>query len=120
MTIETQQAADQVKEVLSEVEGTTVAPVYTDVRYPAWGSSTQDSILCEVKFAQFLDFVPFHAMRSDAHDHGRQIFDECLSGKHGAIKAYVGPTESPMLPSADPIEKLRAFLKENPDVAALL
>jgi hypothetical protein len=63
----------------------------SNVREPAWADADHTSIICEVKFDAFADYVPFHAMPGDPHEHGREIFDACVAGEFGEIGPYVPP-----------------------------
>lgn len=64
-------------------------------------------------------WIPFTASPLDSEAHGRDIYARVIAGEFGEISAYLAPEFVPPQP-LDPVEKLRAFLAENPDVAALL
>ena len=39
------------------------------------------------------ELLPFTASKNDVEAHGRQIFEDLVAGKYGAIAEYVAPTE---------------------------
>jgi hypothetical protein len=65
---------------------------YTDVKTAQYANAEGTAINCFVKFAAFPDYVPFTASKTDVEEHGRQIYDELISGGHGTISAYVAPS----------------------------
>lgn len=55
------------------------------------------TIDCIVKFAELEQEVPFHACRDDVEAHGRQLFDDLINGKYGAIADWPEPYVDPDL-----------------------
>lgn len=70
---------------------------YSQVKNPVWSNAEHTMIDCEVDFGHLDDdFVPFTANPNDAMPYSKQIFDECVAGKYGAIGQYV-----PYIPTAE-------------------
>jgi len=64
---------------------------YTDVKDPVYGSADKTSIICQVKFDSFPNYLPFSASPKDVQLHGQKIFAELVAGKYGTIGPYVAP-----------------------------
>lgn len=56
-----------------------------------WLDNNHTAILCQVKFAEFENILPFCAMPTDVEEHGRFIFNQAVSGAYGPIINYVVP-----------------------------
>lgn len=69
---------------------------YLDVKAPAWADADSETIVCRVRFDALPDYVPFLAMKTDPHAHGREIHAACLAGQYGEIGAYVPPSAAPV------------------------
>ncbi|MCT9015068.1 hypothetical protein N6G05_15980 [Cupriavidus gilardii] len=91
---------------------------YTEVTEPRWINAEKTMIQCKVKFDHLDRVLDFNASPDDSEPHGREIFERLIAGDFGAIGDYVPPpsNDSPI----DPMEKLRAFLAANPDVAEMI
>jgi hypothetical protein len=50
-----------------------------------WKDNQHNSILCQVKFAEFNEVLPFLAMPTDVEEHGRFIFNQAVDGVYGEI-----------------------------------
>lgn len=64
---------------------------YTSVKNPVWADSENTYIKCQVLFAGQQNFFPFTASVGDPESHGVRIFNECVAGRWGAIRAYTAP-----------------------------
>jgi len=71
---------------------------YTNVINPQWATADHLSINCTVIFEQFGE-TPFTANPNDPENHGSEIFNDCVSGKYGAVAEYVPP--APFVPTAE-------------------
>jgi hypothetical protein len=88
-----------------------------DVTDIVWGDEDKTHFNCKVKLSDGKVF-PFNAHKDDTEPHGFALFKNISDGKFGKIGAF-----KPVKPDAvvqDPVDKLKAFLAKNPDVAALL
>ena len=56
---------------------------------PVWSDEGQSRIDCMVQFSHLRVEVPFTASRSGSGDHGRELFERCLSGDLGPIAPFV-------------------------------
>jgi hypothetical protein len=65
---------------------------YSSVTNPVYASADDSVIACMVQFSGFAAPIPFNAMASDVHGHGREIYADLVAGKYGPIGAYVPPT----------------------------
>lgn len=73
---------------------------------PIWSNAEQTRIDCKIKTSQFGEEVlPFTADKFDIEPHGRAIFADIVSGKHGAIADYV-PVPEPVPPTVDGAQTL--------------
>lgn len=79
-----------------------------------------DSITLLVKFPWLSEEVPFTASPSDTEPHGRELYQRAVAGEFGEIAPYIPEPEPVVVPAVDPLEKLKAFLVANPDVAEVL
>lgn len=68
---------------------------YTTVDNPVYVSADNTLILCDVQFTGFDRIVPFAASASDVEPHGRQLYQELVDGKYGAIAPYVPASLAP-------------------------
>ncbi len=62
-------------------------------RHPRYNA--KGSIDLEIEHPVF-GWIPFTATPNDPHQHGREIYNSAVSGKHGEIAAYVEPEPKPM------------------------
>ena len=63
---------------------------YKQVKNPIWANAEHTVIDCEVDFDDLKEeFVPFSANLNDSYAHTKQIFNECVEGKWGAIAEFV-------------------------------
>lgn len=71
------------------------AGYYTAVRGAKWDNAEHSSITCEVNFMHvgFEEWTPFCASPNDYMPYSRLIFEECATGKWGAVEEYVAPPE---------------------------
>lgn len=67
---------------------------YSDVISPEWGNESHTIVNCQVKFANFSDYIPFTASPEDSALHGKKIFTECANGTWGDISAYIAPVRT--------------------------
>lgn len=89
------------------------------VRNPTYNDRGTIDVL--VVFPWLDQEVPFTATPDDSEAHGRELYVRAISGEFGPVAPYVAPPVVDTPPVAvDPVEKLRAFLSANPDVAAIL
>jgi len=56
-----------------------------------WQDNNHTTILCQVKFAEFNNVLPFCAIPTDVEEHGRFIFNQAVGGAYGPISDYVVP-----------------------------
>lgn len=62
---------------------------YTSVSNPRWANAEHTQIDCDVVFVDLGSApVPFTAVASGDYPYTHQIFDECVSGKHGPIAEH--------------------------------
>lgn len=54
-----------------------------------WADENHTAIVCQVKFAEFNDVLPFGAIPTDVEEHGRFIFNQAVGGAYGDIGDYV-------------------------------
>lgn len=64
---------------------------FSEVTDPVYADPEHKRIKCKVKFDNFPEPLVFVADVDDCEEHGRQIHQECLEGKHGPIADYVEP-----------------------------
>lgn len=75
----------------------------TKIRTPQWSSADRSGILCWVKFAEFDEELPFHAMPTDPEEHGRDIYNRLIGGEAGPIAEYNPPPKpKPTAPQEGP------------------
>ena len=61
----------------------------TSVANPRWGDKDHTVIDVDITTNQFGDEVlPFTATSYDVEEHGRQLYQELIEGKHGEIAEY--------------------------------
>ncbi len=59
---------------------------------PRWANAEKTQIDCEITTSQFGDEVlPFTASINDVEQHGRDIFNDIVTGKYGIITDYIPP-----------------------------
>lgn len=63
------------------------------VQGAAYASQTGEVIDCQIEI-EGLGLLPFSASKSDPEAHGRQLYEELVAGKWGAIAAFTPPDES--------------------------
>lgn len=62
---------------------------YTSVSNSRWANAEHTQIDCDVVFVDLGSSpVPFTAVASGDYSYTHQIFDECVSGKHGPIAEH--------------------------------
>jgi hypothetical protein len=61
------------------------------VENPQFANESLTLINCNVKFAEFDNFLPFTASGSDPMQYGRQIYANLVNGVYGPIAPYVAP-----------------------------
>lgn len=68
---------------------------YIAVRNLEWVNAEHTLIKCDVNFNHvgFEEWTPFCADPNDYMPYSKQLFDECVGGKWGAIVEYVAPPE---------------------------
>jgi len=59
-----------------------------------WRNENHTGILCQVKFSEFENILPFCAMPTDVEEHGRFIFNQAVNGAYGAIGDYIPTPET--------------------------
>jgi len=59
----------------------------TNVRKPVFCNPENKQIRCEIELNG--EWLPFVASPSDCTEHGKQIFQDCVDGKYGEIKAFI-------------------------------
>jgi hypothetical protein len=62
------------------------------VTNPIYGNAEETCIICEIKFAEFNEIMPFGATAWDTESHGIEIYNNLKAGKYGVIGDYVPPT----------------------------
>ena len=66
----------------------------TSLKNPQWANAQKTMIDCVITTSQLgEELLPFTASKNDVEAHGRQIFEDLVAGKYGAIAEYVAPTE---------------------------
>lgn len=75
-----------------------------DAKNPRYMNTYFNSILLDVKFKEFNDYVSFTAMPTDSEPWGRQLFADAEAGKYGRVK----PPKPAPRPSNDPESELQA------------
>lgn len=95
---------------------------FTNLR---WANPEHTIIDCEMVSGSFGGVsLPYAASANDPEESCRAIFEEMLSGKYGDIAEYETPEPTeiaqPVVVASNPVDKLKAFLAANPDVAKIL
>lgn len=62
-----------------------------DIKNPVYVDETGDRIDCDVKFDTVPQYLPFTAYKYDVEPHGREIYEQLVSGQWGPIAPYVPP-----------------------------
>lgn len=93
---------------------------FTNVSSPKWANQEHTAIDCIVNFSA-LGEVPFTASADGDYPYTHEIFERCLAGEYGQIAEF----EPVFIPAPEilqiaPVDKLKMFLADNPDVVALL
>jgi len=88
-----------------------------DVTDITWGDDAKTHFNCKVKLSDGT-VLPFNAHKDDTEPHGIALFKNISDGKFGKIGAYKPP--APVVATQTSVDKLKAFLANNPDVVALL
>lgn len=103
-----------------------------DAKNPRYMNTYFNSILLDVKFKEFTDYVQFTAMPTDSEPWGRQLFADAEAGKYGPVKPpkpapnpTVPKDQNPGVTSAKMLQKANAMLRENshlvtPEIQALM
>jgi hypothetical protein len=66
------------------------------IRNSVWKNQEYTLIECEVKFAEYNDFLPFGAsINGDQYAHTKEVFDRASSGEFGDVSPYVPETVPP-------------------------
>jgi hypothetical protein len=60
-------------------------------RNPVWANVEQTAINLNVKFAEFVNALPFTARADDIEPHGPELFASAIAGEFGPIAEYVAP-----------------------------
>ena len=79
------------------------------VKNPVYANQEKTVINCLVKFTEFDNDHSYTAASYDTVEHGKQIFNDLISGKYGVIGDYVAPLPSPT-PLSPTLEQLQAQL----------
>lgn len=79
-----QQAGNEY-DVLRE-NGVVNTPVIESVRNPAYTDMSKTRIVCDVKWGDRDDYMPFIASADDVVGIGRELFAACTDGLYGAVK----------------------------------
>jgi len=82
------------------------------LKTPVYANEDHTMISCIVKFPKFDYEIPFAAYKDDIENHGREIYNDIITGKYGEIGAYVALPlpEPPPAPPAPTLESLQAQL----------
>ncbi len=77
---------------------------FVAVKNPEWVNAEHTLIKCEVNFSHvgFEEWTPFCADPNDYMPYSKQIFDECVEGKWGAIAEYVPFPEPEIVEATEP------------------
>jgi hypothetical protein len=78
------------------------------VKNPVYANQEKTVINCLVKFTEFDNDHSYTAASYDTVEHGKQIFNDLISGKYGPIGDYVAPP--PSVPPTPTLEQLQAQL----------
>lgn len=71
---------------------------YSKVSNARYANAEKTLVTVDVHFDHLGEVVPFAASPNDCEEHGRKIYEEVISGKHGAIMPFV-----PKLPRKNPV-----------------
>lgn len=100
------------KDAVFSEDGLEISPAKPEHIEP--GNVTETQVQCHSYHQTQIDML-----RSDAARHGTAL-DEYEAQLTAWVAAYIPPIPEPIQEITDPAEKLRAFLNQNPDVAAIL
>ena len=64
-------------------------PTVQNVVNPTYKNAEGTVIDCQVKFAEFADYLPFAATSYDVEPYGVQIYNDCVAGVYGPVAPYV-------------------------------
>ena len=68
--------------------------IITSVKNPVWANAEKTKVDCVITtFDYGGEQLPFTAFKNDPELHGRQLFEEIVSGMYGPIEDYVPPVE---------------------------
>jgi hypothetical protein len=62
---------------------------------PQFADASGNVILLNVKFKEFEEVLPFHAMPNDSTEYGVELYNRAVAGEFGTVLPYVPPTDQP-------------------------
>lgn len=70
-----------------------------------WANEEKTSLIADVKFKEFDDYLPYGINAWDKEKHGIELYTKAKANAYGAIAAYVAPPEPIPLTAQQKLER---------------